>query len=85
VVSEIYEDPLMGQTVVLDHGDGTKSYYRNLSPQLPSGIEVGVLVSEGDVIGGVGETVLIECAQTPHLHFEVTVNDEYVDPMEYFK
>ena len=85
VVAEIYEDPLMGQTVVIDHGNNTKSVYQNLSPQLPSDIKVGVLVKEGHVIGGVGETVLVECAQVPHLHFEVSVNGENVDPMSYFK
>ena len=85
VVCEVYSDPLMGQTVVLDHGENTKSIYQNLSTQLPDGIEVGVLVEEGQVIGGVGETVLIECAEAPHLHFAVTVDGKNVDPMEYFK
>ncbi|MBR7165302.1 MAG: M23 family metallopeptidase [Clostridia bacterium] len=85
VVVEIYEDPMMGQTVVIDHGNETKSIYQNLSPMLPSEIKVGVLVEEGQVIGGVGETVLVECAQVPHLHFEVTVKDVPVDPMEYFE
>ncbi len=85
VVLEVYEDPLMGQTVVLQHGNETKSIYQNLSDQLPEGITVGAAVKEGDVIGGVGETVLIECAQPPHLHFGVCVSEKYVDPMEYFQ
>ena len=84
VVTEIYEDPLMGQTVVLDHGNGIISTYQNLSSSLPEGISVGVTVQEGQVIAGVGETVLIECAEEPHLHFEITVNGNYVDPMSYF-
>jgi murein DD-endopeptidase MepM/ murein hydrolase activator NlpD len=85
VVLEIYEDPLMGQTVVLDHGSGTKSYYQNLSSQLPEDIQVGAKVEEGQVVGGVGETCLIECEQASHLHFEVRVNDACTDPMAYFK
>ncbi len=84
-IAEIYEDPLMGETIVVDHGNGLKSIYQNLSPEYPSGIVVGKVVKEGDVIGGVGETTLIECAEEPHLHFSVTVNDVPVDPTTYFQ
>ncbi len=85
VVESVYEDPLMGFTVVIDHGNDTKSYYHNLSEAFPDGIEKGTAVKEGQVIGGVGESNLIECAEEPHLHFEVTVNGENVDPMSYFQ
>ena len=85
IVLEVYEDPLMGQTVILDHGNEIQSIYQNLSSQLPEEIKVGAVVEEGQVIGGVGETTLIECAQEPHLHFSVTVAGNSVDPMEYFK
>ncbi len=85
VVESIYEDPLLGHTVVIDHGNDTKSFYRNLSETLPDGIEAGAQVKEGQVIGGVGESNLIECAEEPHLHFEVTVNGQPVDPMSYFE
>lgn len=85
VVEEVYEDPLMGFTVVLSHGDETKSIYQNLSSELAAGIKTGTLVEEGQVIAGVGESNLIECAQEPHLHFEVTVSGNPVDPMSYFE
>lgn len=85
VVEEIYEDPLMGYTVILSHGDETRSIYQNLSSELVSGLKVGVAVEEGQVIAGVGESNLIECAQEPHLHFEVTVNGKHVDPMSFFQ
>ncbi len=85
VVTEIFEDPLMGHTIVVDHGGGVISRYQNLSEAYPEGIAVGVEVEEGQVIAGVGESCLIECAQEPHLHFEVMVNDAYVDPMNYFR
>ncbi len=85
VVEAIYEDPLMGFTVSLDHGNGTKSLYSNLSSAFPEGLEVGKSVKEGEIIGGVGESNLIECAEEPHLHFEVVVNGEHVDPMSYFQ
>ncbi len=85
VVENIYEDPLMGYTVVLSHGDDTRSIYQNLSAELAAGIEVGKEVKEGEVIAGVGESNLIECAQEPHLHFEVTVDGKHVDPMRFFQ
>lgn len=85
VVESVYEDPLLGYTVVLDHGNEMKSYYSNLSSAFPEGIEAGKKVKEGEVIGGVGESILVECAEEPHLHFEVKVSGEYVDPMSYFE
>jgi len=85
VVESVYEDPLMGYTVVLDHGNGMKSYYSNLTPAFPDGIEAGKKVQEGEVIGGVGESILVECAEEPHLHFEVSSGGEYVDPMSFFE
>ena len=84
VVAEIYEDPLMGQTIVLDHGEGLKSVYQNLSDFIPAGIEVGAEVREGQIIAGVGETSLVECAEGSHLHFAVTKNGEPVDPESFF-
>ncbi|MBE6713232.1 MAG: M23 family metallopeptidase [Ruminococcaceae bacterium] len=84
-VEAIYEDPLMGHTIVVDHGNNTKSYYSNLTSAFPEGIVAGKKVKEGEVIGGVGESILIECAEEPHLHFEVMVGSEYVDPMSYFQ
>ena len=82
-VSKIYEDPLMGHTVVLDHGAGLTSVYQNLGAVLPQDIVVGAKVSSGQTIAGVGESALIECAESPHLHFEVHKDGVPVDPTEY--
>ncbi len=84
-VESVYEDPLLGYTIVLDHGNNTKSYYSNLTSAFPDGMEAGKTVKEGEVIGGIGESNLVECAEEPHLHFEVMVNEEFVDPMSYFE
>ncbi len=83
VVSKIYNDPMMGQTVVIDHGDGLLSVYQNLQVTLPENIETGVKVASGDVIGAVGETALIECAEVPHLHFCIMKNGAYEAPSDY--
>ncbi|MBQ9544259.1 MAG: peptidoglycan DD-metalloendopeptidase family protein [Clostridia bacterium] len=82
-VGDVYEDPLMGCTVVVDHADGLRSVYQNLDADLPDGISVGKALKTGDVIGLVGESALIECSLDPHLHFELIKNSLSVDPGEY--
>ncbi|MBQ7700706.1 MAG: M23 family metallopeptidase [Clostridia bacterium] len=83
VISKIYYDPMMGQTVEIDHGDGLVSVYQNLQVTLPDNIEVGVSVRSGDVIGAVGETSLIECAEVSHLHFSIMKDGVYEAPADY--
>lgn len=77
------DDPLMGKTVEIDHGDGLVSVYMNLQPELPKNIATGAQLKCGDVIGGVGESSLIEITEVPHLHFEMKKNGENIDPFEY--
>lgn len=82
-IETIHADPLMGQTVVIDHGDGLKSTYQNLALEIPEGIVSGTEVNAGDLIGAVGQTCVVECAEESHLHFEVSVDGKCVDPAEY--
>ena len=82
IIKEVGNDPFMGTTVTIDHGDGLISVYKNLSPELNSKIKVGKEISEGDVIGTVGESAIIEIADEPHLHLELTLKGEYIDPSE---
>ena len=83
VISKIYYDPMMGQTIEIDHGDGLRSVYQNLQITLPDRVEVGAAVSAGDVIAAVGETSLIECAEVSHLHFSITKDGGYEAPADY--
>ena len=46
------------------------------------GFKTGAEVFEGDVIGAVGESAIIEIADEPHLHLELTLKGEYIDPSE---
>ncbi len=82
-VEKIFSDPFMGKTVVINHGDGLKSHYMNLAETLPEGITEGATVEGGSVIGAIGETAISECADEPHLHFEVFLNNTQVDPAGY--
>ena len=84
VISDIYDDYLYGTTVVIEHKDGIKSVYSNLSEDLPADIIKGKAVATGEIIGGIGESAVCEAAEAKHLHFEMMKDGKYVDPTEYF-
>ncbi len=83
VIEKVFVDPMLGVTVTVDHGEGLKTNYCGLQQTLPDGVEAGVTVKAGDVIGAVGDTTLVELSESSHLHFEVIKDGEYVDPAEY--
>ncbi len=80
-VTSIVSDPMMGTTVTLSHSGESETIYKNLAVTLPEGIEVGKTVKAGEIIGAVGDTSLIEGADEAHLHFEMKVKGQSVDPM----
>ncbi|SHH42577.1 M23 family metallopeptidase [Sporanaerobacter acetigenes] len=80
-VSEAYEDELWGVVIVLDHENGLKTKYANLSTK--DMVQVGQKVKKGDTISGIGKPKGIEMADAPHLHFEVILNEENMDPKNY--
>jgi murein DD-endopeptidase MepM/ murein hydrolase activator NlpD len=66
-----------GQIVILDHGDGITTRYGHLSK-----IEVvsGQQLARGEIIGRVGSTGR---STGPHLHYEVRIHEEPVNPRAY--
>lgn len=80
-VPNITQDPLMGTTVVIDHGSGLQSVYSNLA-EAPT-VAIGDQVNPGVVIGAVGNTAIAESANAPHLHFEMLQDGLLVDPVQF--
>lgn len=83
-VAKIWEDTLMGNCIMIKHGGDCYTIYKNLSETLPEGITEGTAVRSGQLIASVGDSAMVEIAEEPHLHFEMTVSDLMVDPLEYF-
>ena len=66
-----------GNLVVIDHGGGLTSRYGHLSH---IDVTQGQTVERGQFIGKVGSTGR---STGPHLHYEIRINDEPVDPLQY--
>lgn len=66
-----------GQLVVIDHGDGLTTRYGHLSHL---DVAQGQIVERSEFIGRVGSTGR---STGPHLHYEIRINDEPVNPLQY--
>ncbi len=84
VVTQIWEDVRMGQCIAVKHNGDAVSIYKNVSAELPEGIIEGATVKCGQQIASVGSSAMVEIADEPHIHFEMTVGGLSVDPLEYF-
>jgi murein DD-endopeptidase MepM/ murein hydrolase activator NlpD len=67
-----------GNHIIINHGFGYKTIYAHLDRP---NVRVGQHVKRGDVIGFVGSTGM---SLAPHLHYEVELNGEKVDPSNYY-
>lgn len=68
-----------GNMVIIDHGGGISTLYAHGDEIL---VTVGQTVKRGEVILKVGSTGY---STGPHAHFEVRVNGEYVQPLNFLK
>lgn len=78
-VIDVGEDAVYGRFVVIDHGGGYATLYGHASINL---VALGQLVRERQVIALSGSTGR---STGPHLHFEVLVEGEHVDPLTVVK
>ena len=80
-VLSVYDDDLLGRTVVLRHAGGWVTHYSNLESEVP--VSAGQAVQVGQEIGRVGRTALLELGSEPHLHFAVFRDNVSRDPAEF--
>ncbi len=67
-----------GNHVRIDHGYGYVTVYGHMSKIR---VRAGQKVKRGDIIGEVGSTGL---STSPHLHYEVRINGEWVNPVNFY-
>ena len=68
-----------GKYIRIQHANGYETAYGHMSA-FARGMDVGVPVRQGQVIGFVGSTGL---STGPHVHYEIVVNGHFVDPEHY--
>ncbi|MDH5561335.1 MAG: M23 family metallopeptidase [Deltaproteobacteria bacterium] len=66
-----------GEFLVIDHGYNIVTRYGHLAKYL---VQVGQKVKRGDLIARIGNSGR---STAPHLHYEVLVRDQHVDPEKY--
>lgn len=77
VVVRAEYNSVYGNMVIIDHGNGVQTLYGHSSALL---VSKGQKVSQGQVIANAGSTGM---STGPHVHFEVRVNGQAVDPKNY--
>lgn len=78
VVSGVYKDDLLGNTIEISHDDGWITRYCSL--ETLNLVSIGMSVEKGDIISSVGCSAVAESSDSPHVHFEIIKNGEYVLP-----
>jgi len=77
IVEEADRKGQYGNYVRIRHANGYRTAYGHMS-RIADGMREGVRVQQGQIIGFVGSTGL---SSGPHVHYEVLINNNYVDPM----
>ena len=77
VTTTSYQAGGAGYYVSINHGDGFSSIYMHMTHYI---VKPGDYVNAGQVIGYVGST---GGSTGPHLHFGISYNGTYVNPMNY--
>lgn len=77
IVKKVYYSSTYGKVIFVDHGFGYETRYAHMSM---FNVEEGEQVKRGEVIGFVGST---GTSTSNHLHYEVRLHGEFVDPLPY--
>jgi len=79
VIKAGWEDKGYGNMIVIDHGDDYQSLYAHLKDV---NVKIGDSVTAGQVIGHIGTTGM---STGPHLHFEISLKGDRVNPLTLLK
>jgi murein DD-endopeptidase MepM/ murein hydrolase activator NlpD len=77
VIEEVGPKGQYGNYIRIRHANGYQTAYGHMS-RFAQGVREGIKVRQGQVIGFVGNTGF---STGPHLHYEVLVNNRFVDPL----
>jgi len=80
-VESVSQDDLYGYVIKIKHDSDIETVYIGAKPM--DGIEEGSKVNAGQQIGTLTNPIFEKHLNT-HLHFEVILNGEYLNPEEYF-
>ncbi len=79
IVSEAIHTPDYGNLVKIQHGSGLETRYAHASKLL---VKAGERVTKGQIVAEVGSTGR---STGPHLHYEIRLNGESLDPRKYLQ
>ena len=79
IVKDKKVDPRYGNTIIIEHEDGYKTIYSNLSTL--DLVEINQEVKQGEIIAGVGSGYGFEVEEGPHVHWELYRNGTSIEPI----
>ena len=79
-ISEVKEDPLLGNVIVISHDNGVETYYASLEEV---DVQAGSEVSQGDKLGTAGKNLFGQDSGI-HVHFEIRKDGVEVNPEDFF-
>ncbi len=81
VVEDVYEDAMMGCSLLILHPDGSRSLYQSMSTV---SVNKNEAVTAGKIVGYTGKTADAEETMGEHLHFAVIRDGAFIDPNDLF-
>lgn len=79
-VTEVKEDPLLGNVVTIEHDNDIATYYASLEEV---SVNPGQKIAQGEKIGTAGKNLFNEEAGI-HVHFEISKAGKEVNPEQFF-
>ena len=79
-VTEVKEDPILGNVVIMSHENEVMTYYSSLGEV---SVKAGSKIKQGETIGTAGKNLFGKDNGT-HVHFEIRKDSKEINPESYF-